>query len=154
MYRIPLPTINPAFCKYKLRIRRSPIHRFGMFAAEKIPAGRKVIEYTGWRWSKRALYKRARKMSRAALRKLKYLARIDRHWLVDGAVEGSGAEIINHSCEPNLSPRRLRGHLLLFSRRTIHKGEELAWDYRFSKDTDPVSCRCGSPKCRGTINLR
>jgi len=154
MQRRPLPSPNPAYCKYKLRIRRSPIHRFGVFAAEKIPRSRAVIEYTGRRWSRKAIYKRARRMSRAALRKWIYLARINRYWVLDGADGGSGAEFINHSCEPNLRARRVRGHVVLFSLRRIRKGEELSWDYRFDKRGERVACHCGSPKCRGTINLR
>ena len=150
----PVPSINRHFSEYRLKIRPSSIHRFGVFAAERIPRGRKVIEYTGRRISKRALLKRVRRMSRAARARLIYLARVNRYWVLDGAIGGSGAEFINHSCEPNLRPRRTRGHILLFSRRAIQKSEELSWDYRFSKKAEPVSCRCGSPKCRGTINLR
>jgi SET domain-containing protein len=149
-----MPSINPLFSQYRLRIRRSPIHRFGVFAAERIPRGRKVIEYIGRRISKLALLQRGRRMSRAARRKVVYLARVNRYWLLDGAIGGSGAEFINHSCEPNLRPRRTLRHILLFSRRTIRTGEELTWDYRYSKKSDLVACRCGSPKCRGTINLR
>jgi uncharacterized protein len=149
-----VPSINPAFCQYRLRIRRSGIHRFGVFAAERIPRGRKVIEYIGQRISKRGFLKKFRKMSRATRRKFAYLAQVDRYWLVDGAVGGSGAEMANHSCEPNLLQRRLHGHILLFSRRTIQKGEELTWDYHFAKDSEIVRCRCGSPNCRRAINVR
>jgi SET domain-containing protein len=148
------PSIHPLFSQYRLRIRRSAIHRFGVFAAEKIPRGRKVIEYTGQRMSKRALLKRLQRMSRAMRAKLNYFAQVNRYWVVDGAKGGSGAEFINHSCAPNLRPRKLQGHILLFSRRIIQKGEELSADYRYSKKTDPIPCRCGSLKCRGTINLR
>jgi uncharacterized protein len=154
MPRRVLPTVNSEYCKYKLRIRRSPIHSFGVYAAEQIPPGRAVIEYTGRRWSRIALFKRASRMSRAALRNWIYLARINRHWVLDGADGGSGAEFINHSCEPNLRARRLRGHVILFSLGIIHKGEELLWDYRFDKHGRRVPCRCGSPNCRGTINVR
>jgi SET domain-containing protein len=149
-----LPTINPIFCQYRLKIRRSPVHRFGVFAADRIPRGRKVIEYKGQRISRRAIIKRARRMSRAARMKLIYFARIDPYWMLDGAVGGSGAQYINHSCEPNVRAWRSLEHIVLFSRRTIQKGEELTWDYRYSKKSEPVSCRCGSPKCRGTINLK
>src|ERR1700732_2535493 len=96
-----LPTINPIFCQYRLKIRRSPVHRFGVFAAERIPRGRKVIEYKGQRISRRAIMKRARRMPRAARMKLIYFARINPYWMLDGAVGGSGAQYINHSCEPN-----------------------------------------------------
>lgn len=150
----PVLSINPSFSQYRLHIRGSAIHRHGVFATERIPPGRKVIEYTGRRISKRALRKRFRRMSIAARRRLIYLARLNRYWLLDGAVGGSGAQFINHSCDPNLSPRRLPGHILLFSRRTIQKGEELTWDYRYSQRSEMVTCRCGTRKCRGTINLR
>jgi SET domain-containing protein len=150
----PVPSVNPHFSQYRLQIRRSAIHRFGVFAAERIPQGQKVIEYTGQRISRRTILKRARRMSRAARRKLIYLAWVNRYWMVDGGIGGSGAQFINHSCEPNLSRRRLHGHILLFSRRAIRKGEELTWDYRYSKKLVLIACRCGSPKCRGTINLR
>jgi SET domain-containing protein len=152
--RRPAPSINPFFSQYQLRIRRSGIHRFGVFAAERIPRGRKVIEYTGERMSTRALMKRVQRMTRAQCAKLIYLARVNRYWMLDGAKGGSGAEFINHSCEPNLRARRLHGHLLFFSRTTIQRGEELSADYHISKETDPITCRCGSRKCRGTLNLR
>jgi SET domain-containing protein len=147
-------SVNPLSAQYRVQIRRSPIHRFGVFALERIPRGRKVIEYTGQRISRRALLRRARRMSRAACRKLIYLARLNRYWTLDGGIGGSGAQFINHSCAPNLSRRRLRGHILLFSRRTIRKGEELTWDYRFPKKLETISCHCGAPNCRGPINLR
>jgi SET domain-containing protein len=148
-----IPSINPLFSQYRLQIRRSAIHRFGVFASERIPRNRKVIEYTGQRISRRALLKRAQRMSQPARRKLIYLARLNRNWTLDGGIGGSGAQFINHSCAPNLRPRRTRERILLFSRRMIRKGEELTWDYRYSKKSEFVSCRCGAPNCRGTINL-
>ncbi|HYL69605.1 MAG TPA: SET domain-containing protein-lysine N-methyltransferase [Candidatus Limnocylindria bacterium] len=149
----PVLTINSLFCCYRLRIRRSPIHRFGVFATEQIPGGRKVMEYTGQLMSSRALIQRAGEKSQVKCRKLICLARLDDYWVLDGASGGSGAEFISHSCDPNLKLRWLAGHLLFFSRRAIRKGQELTADYRFSNKTEPVSCHCGSPNCRGTINV-
>jgi len=40
------------------------------------------------------------------------------------------------------------------SKRPIRRGEELTIDYLFAKDIDKVRCRCGSAKCRGTINVK
>ena len=128
-------------------LRQSPIHRYGVYAAEDIPAQRKVIEYTGERISRRETRRRG-------LGPQTYLFTLNNYWTVDGSVGGSGAEYINHSCEPNLRARRARGHVVLFSLRPIRKGEELSWDYRFDKRGERVGCHCGSPKCRGTINLR
>jgi histone-lysine N-methyltransferase SETD1 len=39
------------------------------------------------------------------------------------------------------------------SARDIKPGEELTVDYRFDKKVERVECKCGTPKCRGTINL-
>ena len=35
----------------------------------------------------------------------------------------------------------------------IRLGEELTVDYNFSKTIERVPCSCGSPDCRGAINL-
>ncbi|MGA2436069.1 MAG: SET domain-containing protein-lysine N-methyltransferase [Bryobacteraceae bacterium] len=141
-----VPRIDPNYCVYKIEIRESSIHRWGVFAAEKIPARRKVIEYTGERINR----KETKRRSEGALI---YLFEVSPYWCLDGAVGGSGAELINHSCEANLYSSVMKGHILYFSRRAIHPGEELTVDYRFDKKVEKVPCRCGSKKCRGTINL-
>jgi SET domain-containing protein len=52
------PKIDPRYCLYKLLIRQSRIHRRGVYAGEDIPAGRKVIEYTGEKINNRERLKR------------------------------------------------------------------------------------------------
>ena len=145
--------IPAQFSKYHLRIRRSRVHRFGVFALETIPRGRKVIEYCGERltWTEAARHVRKRQRQRAPVNV--YLARLNRRWIIDGAVGGSGAEFVNHSCDGNLGVRKIRGHILLFSRRRIRAGEELTADYRLHRQSPRLECHCGSPKCRGTLNL-
>ncbi len=141
------PQINPEYCCFALRLGRSKIHRWGIYAAEPIPAGRKVIEYVGERISRRETKRRS------DTREFNYLFTLDNYWTIDGSVGGSGAEYINHSCDPNIQARILRGHILYFALRAIRKGEELTVDYHFSKDVEKVPCACGSKKCRGTINV-
>lgn len=68
-------------------------------------------------------------------------------------VGGSGAQYINHGCDPNLQTVIRNGHILCMSKRAIDKGEELTVDYNFGKDSEAVPCNCGSTHCRGTINL-
>ena len=140
------PQIDPRFACFRLHVRRSAIHRWGVFAGEVIPPRKKVIEYTGERISRRETKLRGQAT-------LIYLFTLDDYWTLDGAVGGSGAEIINHSCDPNLYSWNLKGHILYMSQRRIEPGEELTVDYRFSKKTEKVVCHCGSPRCRGTINL-
>lgn len=141
---VKTPKINETYTRFKLDIRRSKIHRYGVFAGETIPANRKVIEYTGQRLNRK----------QAKIRgdgDFTYLFALDPYWTLDGAVGGSGAEIINHSCDPNLVSRIMKGHVLYMSLRTIRRGEELTVDYNFDKDVRTFPCSCGSPSCAGAI---
>jgi SET domain-containing protein len=130
-----------------LEIRRSKIHRFGVYALEAIPANRKVIEYTGERCNRMETKRRGDG-------EYTYLYTLDKYWTLDGAVGGSGAEIINHSCEPNLVGRVMKGHILYMSQRVIKAGEELTVDYNFEKDTGNNKCGCGTKSCRGTLQKK
>jgi SET domain-containing protein len=123
----------------------SAVHRFGVFAGESIPAGRRVIEYTGEIVSRREAARRG-EAGRC------YLFFLDSYRRIDGAVGGSGAEYVNHCCAPNLVARKVRGRIFYFSRRRIDRGEELTLDYKY-RTAEPIECRCGAPTCRGTINL-
>jgi SET domain-containing protein len=146
------PRIDARYACFKLRVGRSSIHRRGVFADEPIPAHRKVIEYTGERISSREVLKRYANMTSAKSKYLTYLFELNRYWVIDGAAGGCGAELINHSCNPNLRQKICKGHILLMSGRRIKRGEELAYDYRFDRKAQRVPCACGSRNCRGTIN--
>jgi len=139
------PCIDPKLALFRLKLRKSPIHRWGVYAAEAIPPRRKVIEYTGERISRRETLRRGQA-------ERTYLFTLDNYWTLDGSVGGSGAEYINHSCDPNLYAWNFRGHILYMSKRAIKRGEELTIDYCFSKKIERVPCLCHSPKCRGAIN--
>ncbi len=147
-------SLSPRFAVFALRIRRSRIQGLGVFAAESIPPRRKVIEYSGERINLRQAVARFRKVCGPGGSKHNTIYRLNRYWLVDGAVRGSGAEFVNHSCEPNLKARIIGEHILFFSRRRIRKGQELTLDYNLHPKTFRIPCRCGSPNCRGTINRK
>ncbi len=139
-------TINPWATPYRLIARASAIHRIGVFSDDAIAKGHKVIEYTGERISRR-------ESGRRWDPKRSYLFELTEKVHLDGAIGGSGAEYINHSCEPNLKTRIVRQHILYYSTRPIAKGEELTVDYRYDHDTDTMRCYCGAPGCRGSMNL-
>ncbi len=141
------PTMDPRHACFRMEARPSAIHRWGVYALEPIPKGRKVIEYTGERISRKETKRRSLE------RELIYLFTVDNYWTVDGSVGGSGAEYINHSCDPNLWTWIFKGHILYMSSRAIAAGEELTVDYRFPKDVEKITCTCGTGLCRGTINL-
>jgi len=141
---IKAPYLNPRYACFKLSIRRSKIHRYGVYAEVPIPANRKVIEYTGERLNRRQAKQRDGGVCT-------YLFGVDAYWTIDGAAGGSGAEIINHSCAPNLISRVMKGHILYMSLRAIKAGEELTVDYNFSKNVEHSPCCCGAKSCRGKI---
>src|SRR5213082_1647728 len=144
-----IPAIDERYANFNLEVRPSKIHRWGVYAGENIPARRKVMEYTGELISRRETRRRSEEQGRMI-----YLFTLDSYWTLDGAVGGSGAQYINHSCDPNIVTVIRKGHILYMSKRAIRKGEELTVDYHFAKDIEEVPCKCGSAVCRGTINLK
>jgi uncharacterized protein len=130
--------------RFRLRIGRSPIHRLGVFALEDIPAGHRVIEYTG------------RRLSQIQAGKLKqgeeeYVITGSSGQLIDGSAGGSGAELINHSCDPNLTWWSRKGRIFFFSRRPIAAGEELTIYYGYPTKAHRLPCHCGERRCRKTL---
>src|SRR6516225_8247612 len=103
------PRIDSDQARFRLKLSRSPIHRWGVYAAEPIPPRRKVIEYTGERISRRETLRRGQG-------ELTYLFTLDNYWTLDGSVGGSGAEYINHSYDPNLYSCNFKGHILYMSK--------------------------------------
>lgn len=141
------PRIDPRLARFQLKIGKSRIHRWGVFAAEQIPAGSDVIEYVGEIIDPKECFRRVKNAPET------YAIELDSLRMIDGSVGGSGAEIINHSCDPNMRYRLERGHIYCQSIRMIEVGVELTADYRFRSQSPTMQCRCSSPNCRGTINV-
>lgn len=138
------PKIDPRFAWFRLRVGRSGIHQWGVYAEEEIPRGKKVIEYTG------------RRMPIGKIQDLKppadwYLVGCSDHEVLDGRYKGSGAERVNHSCNPNLSFKKSRGRVFFYSVRRIRKGEELTIRYAYPVKLTRVPCTCGARNCRRTL---
>lgn len=146
--RKKFPRIDPRYACFRLRVGKSRIRGLGVFAAEPIPARRKVIEYTGERINRRETIRRLQGPN------WQYVFLLNRRWAIDARFSGGGAELVNHGCDPNLFSTRRSGHVILVSRRRIRPGEELTYDYHYSPAAPVVPCHCGSPQCRGTINLK
>jgi SET domain-containing protein len=140
-----VPRLREEFCRFRLEHGPSAIHRWGIFARETIPARRRVIQYTGERIDKREVQRRS-------WRENVYFFGLNQREALDGAIGGSGAEYINHSCEPNLYARVKGGVIWLVSLRRIAAGEELLLDYRLRGFPYLVPCYCGAASCRGYMN--
>ncbi|MBM3793006.1 MAG: SET domain-containing protein-lysine N-methyltransferase [Acidobacteria bacterium] len=141
------PRVSGRHARFKLLPVRSSIHGWGLVAGEDIPARRRVIEYTGQVISNEGARRRI-------WRPVLHLFHLDEHRQLDGGIGGSGAELVNHSCEPSLYARVIRRRRIYFiSLRRIRAGKELSIDYRLRPDSWPVPCHCGAPSCRGVMNL-
>jgi SET domain-containing protein len=131
---------------YRLRIGRSRIHKLGVFALEDIPEGQGVIEYTG----RHLTLDQAFSLGFTAPRE-DYLLVASRKSVIDGGVGGSGAEFINHSCNPNLTWLCRQGRLYFYSLRSIRAGEELTLYYSHPTRARRIPCACGARNCRKTL---
>lgn len=137
-------------------VRKSSIQGRGAFALRKIRKGQRIIEYTGERISDEEAD--ARYDESKMKRHHTFLFTVTPSIVVDGAVGGSDAIYINHSCEPNCEAVIENRRIYIYALRTIQPGEELGYDYQFEHTGDPDEekfyvCHCGSEKCRGSIML-
>ncbi len=139
-----------------IQVRNSKIHGKGVFAAKRIPKGTRIIEYIGERIS----HKEAddRYADHDPNDNHTFLFIVDRKTVIDGGRKGNAARYINHSCDGNCESAIAERRVFIDAVRDIAKGEELGYDYEIGRDkNDPpnvdeiYACRCGSPKCRGTM---
>ena len=136
-------------------VKKSPIHGKGVFATRRIPKGTRLIEYKGERIS----WEEAdRRYDDSIQPHHTFLFAVDDKVVIDAGVRGNDARWINHSCDPNCEAVDEDGRIFIETIRDIEPGEELTYDYSYILDEPHTAavkarypCRCGSPKCRGTI---
>ena len=138
-------------------VRDSTIHGRGVFAKDKIRKGTVIIEYKG----QRAKWEDAmqRPDSDPDDPAHTFLFELDDGRVIDARVRGNAARWINHSCDPNCKTFEDEdGRVFIEARRKIRPGDELSYDYRLivegrltKRERAQYQCRCGSPKCRGTM---
>ncbi|HEU4557610.1 MAG TPA: SET domain-containing protein-lysine N-methyltransferase [Longimicrobium sp.] len=140
----------------RLALRRSGIHGKGVFAREFIPAGTRLIEYTGERINQEEGDRRYPWEEFVPYHTL--LFNIDDDLVVDGGVGGNMSRFINHSCDPNCESSIEDRRIYIDSIRDIAPGEELTFDYQLitqDRQTPAVKrrfpCHCGTANCRGTM---
>ena len=139
-----------------IKVRHSRIHGNGVFAARKIPAGTRIIEYQGKRITEKQAEKRFGQDPENPHHT--FFFSLDSGKLIDGGDEGNDARWINHACEPNCEAQEEKGRVYIHALRDIRRGEELSYDYglvideRLTKAVKAAyACRCGAAECRGTM---
>ena len=123
--------------------RKSPLHGYGVFAAEPIAKNRRIIDYAG----------ELLRTSESEEREDRYFAegciwvfRVNRAWSRDANVGGNIARFINHSCAPNCYYEIADKTIWIRAARAIRRGEELTYDYQtIGVRTMPCRCRPGCP---------
>jgi len=126
---------------------QSPVHGYGVFAAEPITKNTRIIDYAG---------ELVRNDEDCEAREERYLAegciwvfRVNRVWSRDAAVGGNIARFINHSCTPNCWFEVVDKTIWIRASRAIRRGEELTYDYStIGERTIPCKCR---PECVNKI---
>jgi len=142
----------------KIKVRQSRIHGRGVYAARKLAAGERIIEYKGLRIS----WDEADDVPSADPNDPNHtflFALDDGKTVIDAARGGNSARWINHSCDPNCETEESEdGRVYIQALRDIRRGEELNYDYGLIIDqriTPELKaeylCRCGATKCRGTM---
>src|SRR5688572_18063060 len=111
------------------RVRKSKIQGREVFAATKHRKARMIIEYTNEHISNEEADRQydEDKMKRHHT----FLFTLDKDIVVDGAVHGSDAKYINHSCAPNCEAVIYGNKIYVYALRPIEAGEELLYDYKF-----------------------
>jgi SET domain-containing protein len=134
-----------------IEVRRSGIHGRGVFATQRIPKGKRIIEYKGQR-----IADADAPDDDGSSHTFNF--GLSNGKVIDPVVGGNDARWINHSCEPNCEALEERGRIFIYAKRTIKPGEELFYDYSLEID-EPITeetkkqyeCLCGDEDCRGTM---
>lgn len=139
----------------KLKLARSKIHGWGIFAVESVETGDFVIEYVGEVVRPRISDIREQHYKNLGIGS-SYLFRVDDEMVVDATKCGGLARFMNYSCDPNCSAKivTVEGSkkVYIYAKRHISAGEELTYDCKFQLEDPKVPCNCGSIRCRGSLN--
>ena len=131
--------------KFAVQVRPSRIDGQGAFAAEAIPARRKIGEIRGEAISVREARRRARGVARIMIVELSETRAIDASQSTDPL------RFTNHSCQPNAVLRIRQGRVEFYAMRDVRIGEELTVNYGETHHDGQLRCRCGAPGCVGRL---
>jgi SET domain-containing protein len=142
----------------RIVVRNSKVHGRGVYAARKIKAGERIVEYRGERITWKEADRRPPSDPDDPHHTF-FFALSDGKRVIDAAVGGNAARWINHSCDPNCETEETDdGRIFIEALRDIRAGEELFYDYGLILDeriTPTLKrhyrCLCGAQDCRGTM---
>jgi SET domain-containing protein len=140
-----LAVSDPAYQKYAVRVARSRIDGFGVFAAEPIPQRRKIGEIRG----ESVTIAEARR--RAAGQQRIMIVEVSTKRAIDASRSSDPMRFTNHSCSPNARLSIRDGRIEFYALRVIVPGEEITVNYGETHHEGRLECRCGSVGCVGRL---
>jgi uncharacterized protein len=140
----------------RIQVRRSGVHGKGVYAVAPLARRQVIIEYKGevisWKEALRRHPHDPKDPNHT------FYFHIDDGNVIDAKVGGNSARWINHACQPNCEADEVDGRVFIKALRAIRPGEELFYDYglvldgrKTAKVKKQFECRCGTPRCRGTM---
>lgn len=155
-----LPWEETTLVKYEkimaqdLIIKKSKVHRKGVFANRDFKKGETVLHFEGDLYDAKEVPDQPYDLEND-----RYI-QVSETKFVGPFRDGRDPDFqlpdnwVNHSCDPNcLTVSESNFKLKLVARREIKKGEEITQDYSTAMifDSWTIKCNCGSPKCRKII---
>jgi uncharacterized protein len=128
--------------KIQVRVGPSQIAGQGLFAAQDIPKGTRIIQYIGARIPKEESVERLAQGNM-------YIFAFNERYDIDGKTLKNKARYINHSCDPNCEAIVTKRTIWIVAVRDIKAGEELSYNYGLT--AKQYRCHCGSTHCCGYI---
>jgi SET domain-containing protein len=135
----------------QIEVRESTVHGRGVYAAQFISKGKRIIEYTGERVSWEAAPDDPHDPHT-------FNFGLENGDVINPIIGGNEARWINHSCDPNCETVEEDDRIFIYAMRDIQAGEELLYDYHMELN-EPITeaskrkfaCHCGASNCRGTM---
>ena len=129
----------------RLYVAPSRIAGQGLFTAQDIPQGTRIIAYIG---EKISTYESVRRRAAGNA----YIFHLNYRSAIDGQTFNNTARYINHSCDPNCDVEKTHGILWIVAARDIQAGEELTYNYGYDATQYTNNpCNCGAANCCGYI---
>lgn len=146
-----------------IEVRNSPIHGRGVFAAQNIKKGTRIIEYKGACMTQKesdTVYGNTSDTGHT------FLFTLNDYYVIDGNFRSNAARWINHGCTPNCeseteeddSGRPEKERVYIHAIRNIKAGDELTYDYLITLDEPHTKrmkkiwqCLCSAKQCKGTM---
>ena len=128
-----------------VRVKRSRIDGYGVFADEVVALGAKLGALTGEAISVAEARRRAQGRQRIML------VELSASRAIDATRSADAMRFTNHSCSPNARIQVQDGAIEFFALRDLAAGDEITVAYGATHHEGRLACRCGQPGCSGRL---